>query len=163
MQQASIQNNLNISQINLLINNNILEFLKNTQDLNTIFKIKHMPKQNYKQGFKFEINLSWWLKLGWGCYKWDWTIGIDAKDYRCMWFMGRRRRQHMEPYVIACWRLSPTRSSMPMSSFYISVGDVIYSHRKWDISSPQVSIIFLLSLALSCSLLVFLFLFIVIF
>lgn len=58
MQQASIQNNLNISQINLLINNNILEFLKNTQDLNTIFKIKHMPKQNYKQGFKFEINLS---------------------------------------------------------------------------------------------------------
>jgi hypothetical protein len=60
--------------------------------------------------------------------------------------MRRRHYQHVEPYVVACWRLSPTRSGIPMSPLYICVSNVIYSHRKWDISSPQVSI---LSLSLS--------------
>jgi hypothetical protein len=68
-----------------------------------------------------------------------------------MLLIRRRHYQHMEPYIVACWRLSPTRSGIPMSPLYIRVSDVIYSHRKWDISSPQVSILFLLSLSLSLS------------
>lgn len=55
--------------------------------------------------------------------------------------MRRRHYQHVEPYVVACWRLSPTRSGIPMSPLYICVSNVIYSHRKWDIGSLQVSIL----------------------